>query len=300
MASMFRTSQNPTRLYGDRQSRIDLKPPQAPLSLMSPSNIPMSTSSPVKASPTQAFVKPTKQAVAANRPSAVSSNNRSQSTAAVPTQRSSDSKPQKANFKTRSPNLMSSPETEGPLIFFPGSSSSGGCPTHHRHSIGDGSGLYFSSFNSFISNRVVCETCGMTFCHDLDSIVEGDQELQGDVQDLLDKDSTSDQAEELALRVEFSHLYFHLARLQVQYAMGIFVNRLREMEILEVTAHRVADEKPGVAEAYKALAPELREALYQNIEKAAEELLVKDFALLTIYDADLASVKSEAAFSCME
>ncbi|KAH6869701.1 hypothetical protein BKA70DRAFT_1242266 [Coprinopsis sp. MPI-PUGE-AT-0042] len=215
----------------------------------------MSTSSPVKASPTQAFVKPTKQAVAANRPSAVSSNNRSQSTAAVPTQRSSDSKPQKANFKTRSPNLMSSPETEGPSIFFPGSSSSGGCPTHHRHS------MEMTPSSKAIRNfKAMFKTCST----------------------------------KILLPTKQKNLLSGLSSAACSVCHGYFRQPPQRDGDLEVTAHRVADEKPGVAEAYKALAPELREALYQNIEKAAEELLVKDFALLTIYDADLASVKSEA------
>jgi hypothetical protein len=164
------------------------------------------------------------------------------------------------------PSYASLCESEA-AVFFPSLASPAKCygSSHSRHRVGDGSEIYFSTFNSFLTNRTACEQCGLVYSGDIAQLIESDADVDQGVRDAVETGSIPEQAQELALRVELNRAYFHLARLQVQYAMGVLVDSLKSMEVSEVVAHRFADTKPEAATAYLQLLPHAQRAVYQGM-----------------------------------
>ncbi|KAH6871350.1 hypothetical protein BKA70DRAFT_1451176 [Coprinopsis sp. MPI-PUGE-AT-0042] len=185
-------------------------------------------------------------------------------------------------------------------VFFPGLCPLKGCSSRKRHNIEDGGAMYFSTFSSFLDNRYTCKECRLTFSHDLEADIGRDVAIEREVETVLSRGSVPEQGRELAVRVEANRLYFHLARLQVLYAMGVMVDRLNCMEASEIVAHNAAHKKPAVGKVYEELLLKTRRSLYQNVECAAEKFLDNDLALLTSFDVDFASIKSENMFGHME
>ncbi|KAH6912314.1 hypothetical protein BKA70DRAFT_1219446 [Coprinopsis sp. MPI-PUGE-AT-0042] len=234
-----------------------------------------------QASPT--VTKATKQA-AANRSRVASPNNLSQPPTAVTHPCPPDSPVQNTDSQPLAPPHLS-PAGAETSVFFPGLCPLKGCSSRKRHNIEDGGAMYFSTFSSFLDNS-------------LTSVVM--LAIEREVETVLSRGSVPEQGRELAVRVEANRLYFHLARLQVLYAMGVMVDRLNCMEASEIVAHNAAHKKPAVGKVYEELLLKTRRSLYQNVECAAEKFLDNDLALLTSFDVDFASIKSENMFGHME
>ncbi|KAH6891573.1 hypothetical protein BKA70DRAFT_1234163 [Coprinopsis sp. MPI-PUGE-AT-0042] len=326
MASTLRTAQNPSPAsrfhHRERQlnnvsgptfhplkarqctDRSKQNPQRTVLGDVSQPNIPKtSTHSKSQAqfqAPATAVIA-TKPLATSNRRTATSSNNRSQPSAAAPSLQPADSQPQNMTTQSLPKHLSSCGEAEAKLFFPARDRSFSGkpdCCPHNRHSVEDGSSIYFSSFHSFIANRVECEDCGISFSYDLESAFRDN--MESEVQGALAKLPALEPLHELACEAEFNRLLVHMARLQVQFAMGVFVDRLKRMEASEAMAHVATHEHPDIRGIYKALAKQTRDKLYKDIQGHVEPLLSGDLGLITAFTVDLKAIKSEASFRHLE
>ncbi|KAH6909847.1 hypothetical protein BKA70DRAFT_1221507 [Coprinopsis sp. MPI-PUGE-AT-0042] len=291
---LYRAEKQPkTDNAGEYADRSKQNPSRTPLGDVSQPNIPKA-STPNKLQ----FQAPTTAVITTKPPSTSNRRNaRSPTSAAVLS--SADFQPQNTATQSLPKHLVSSGEDAS--LLFPGRNCKPGCSTHNRFSVEDGSSLYFGSFHSFIANRVSCKECGLPFSHDLDHALQGNKDFESDaIVHSLHGHTALDHAKELALRVEFGRLYMHVARLQVQYAMGVFVDRLRSLELSEISAHPVIHEKPDIRGIYKEMSPKVREGLYADVQGSLGKLAAGDFALITTFGVDLKNIESEASFSHME
>jgi hypothetical protein len=77
--------------------------------------------------------------------------------------------------------------------------------------------------------------------------------------------SLRDAAEHLAQPVESNRILVQLAKLQVRYALGVFLDRLERLDVAEGIAHAVMHDTQGLPEVYARVSRGMANAMYQGM-----------------------------------
>jgi hypothetical protein len=164
----------------------------------------------------------------------------------------------------------------------------------------------------------------MSHSEDLDPIINADDQSIDDIRSSLDESQYDVAATvaELCSRYHDSKLLLDLSKLQLRYALGIFLDRANDFDISEAVLHQALHCGRGRIQAvHQQVDSKMRMATYSgscpfylvwgtsrwccswiplDVPRLTEGLLDGDFALLDVYGVDFARITSEDSFNDLE
>jgi hypothetical protein len=135
---------------------------------------------------------------------------------------------------------------------------------HSATNLGEHSDAILNLLCLLHGDRVQCEKCLFSFCSKFSSIIPSSPELQDSVVEAISKAPKDAMAANLATSVELSRTYVHLARVQLRYALGVFLDHLERLDIAEQFAHEAVHNDKELHEQYGLASEGISLSIYEG------------------------------------